>query len=117
MENSDKYFRPCDSELEFKGKVVKETGGTVYKKAEAKLSLINNGLMNLFDNIRFESSSTEIKSVYQPGQATTMFGLLTKNNAYNEGGGLNSLLLPDDADGTAKAGNNRVGTKTLFLKF
>ena len=117
VENSDNYFRPCDSEIEFEGKVVKETGGEVYKKAEAVLALINNGLMYLFDNIKYELSSTEIESVYQPGQATTMFGLLTKNNAYNEGGGLNSLWLPDDDDGTAKADNNGWDTrrKLLFL--
>ena len=118
MENSDKYFRPCDSELEFKGKVVKEIGGTVYKKAEAKLSLINNGLMNLFDNIRFESSSTEIKSVYQPGQATTMFGLLTKNQNYSDGGSLNSCWLPDNYHGEAKSDNGGYESrkKLLFKK-
>ena len=110
VENSDNYFRPCDSEIEFEGKVVK-ANGTDYKKAEAKLTLINNGLMYLFDNIKYELSSTEIESVWQPGQATTMFGLLTKNNAYNEGGGINSLWLPDDDDGTAKADNNGYDTR------
>ena len=106
VENSDNYFRPCDSEIEFEGKLVKaDAAGTPYKKAEALLTLINNGLMYLFDNIKYELSSTEIESVYQPGQATTMFGLLTKNMNFNEGGGLNSCWLPDDDDGTAKAGN------------
>ena len=85
VENSDNYFRPCDSEIEFEGKVVKENGND-YKKAEAKLTLINNGLMYLFDNIKYELSSTEIESVYQPGQATTMFGLLTKNLNFNDSG-------------------------------
>ena len=90
VENSDTYFRPSDSELEFEGHVVKETGGTPYKQAEAKLALINNGLMHLFDNIKYELSSIEVDSVYLPGQATTMFGLLTKNQNYIDGGGLNS---------------------------
>ena len=78
VENSDNYFRPSDSEIEFEGEVVKKDG-TKYKKADALLALINNGIMYLFDNIKYELSSKEIESVYQPGQATTMFGLLTKN--------------------------------------
>ena len=114
VENSDNYFRPCDSEIEFEGKVVK-ANGTDYKKAEAKLTLINNGLMYLFDNIKYELSSTEIESVYQPGQATTMFGLLTKNLNFNDSGGLNSLWLPDDNDGTAKADNGGYETRRKLL--
>ena len=114
VENSDNYFRPCDSEIEFEGKVVK-ADGTDYKKAEAKLTLINNGLMYLFDNIKYELSSTEIESVYQPGQATTMFGLLTKNLNFNDSGGLNSLWLPDDDDGTAKADNEGYNTRRKLL--
>ena len=114
VENSDNYFRPCDSEIEFEGKVVK-ADGTDYKKAEAKLTLINNGLMYLFDNIKYELSSTEIESVYQPGQATTMFGLLTKNLNFNDSGGLNSLWLPDDNDGTAKADNGGYETRRKLL--
>ena len=114
VENSDNYFRPCDSEIEFEGKVVKENGDN-YAKAEAKLTLINNGLMYLFDNIKYELSSTEIESVYQPGQATTMFGLLTKNLNFNDSGGLNSLWLPDDDDGTAKADNEGYNTRRKLL--
>ena len=114
VENSDNYFRPCDSEIEFEGKVVKANGDN-YAKAEAKLTLINNGLMYLFDNIKYELSSTEIESVYQPGQATTMFGLLTKNLNFNDSGGLNSLWLPDDDDGTAKTDNGGYETRRKLL--
>ena len=53
VENSDSYFRPCDSEIEFEGVIVK-ADGAVYKKEEAKLALNNNGLMYLFDNIKYE---------------------------------------------------------------
>ena len=115
MENSDSYFRPCDSEIEFEGQIVKETGGTVFKKAEAILALINNGLMYLFDNIKYELSSIEIDSVYLPGQATTMFGLLTKNQNYANGGGLNSCWLPDDGKGDADAKNDGWETRRNFL--
>ena len=115
VENSDNYFRPCDSEIEFEGKVVKSADGSVYKKAEANLTLINNGLMFLFDNIKYELSSHEIESVNQPGQATTMFGLLTKNQNYNSGGGLNSCWVPDDDTGEAKDDNSGWETRRKML--
>ena len=114
VENSDNYFRPSDSEIEFEGIVTKTDGGP-YKKAEATLALINNGIMFLFDNIRYELSSTEIDSVYQPGQAMTMFGLLTKNQNYNDAGGLNSCWLPDDDAGEAKKDNNGWETRRKML--
>ena len=114
VENSDNYFRPCDSEIEFEGQVLK-ADGTTYKKAEATLTLINNGLMYLFDNIKYELSSTEIESVYEPGQATTMFGLLTKNQNFNNGGGLNSCWLPDDDMGEAKDDNAGWETRRKLL--
>ena len=74
VENSDNYFRPSDSEIEFEGKVVKEDG-SAYKKAEAKLTLINNGIMFLFDNIKYLLSSNIIESVHYPGIASSiMYG-------------------------------------------
>lgn len=114
VENSDNYFRPCDSEIEFEGEVVK-ADGTKYKKAEALVALSNNGLMFLFDNIKYELSSHEIESVNQPGQATTMFGLLTKNQCYNSGGGLNSCWVPDDDTGKAEDDNSGWNTRRNIL--
>ena len=116
VENSDNYFRPSDSEIEFEGKVVKEDG-SAYKKAEAKLTLINNGIMFLFDMIKYELSSTEIDSVYNPGQAMTLFGLLTKNQNYNYGGGLNSCWVEDTDMGEAKTDNTgyEARRKMLFV--
>ena len=105
VENSDNFFHPCNSEIQFEGKVTKAKD-VVIKAAEALTALINNGLLFLFDNIKYELSGNEIESIYHPGQALTMFGLLTKNSAYNEGGGLMSGWALDDDDGTAKDGNN-----------
>ena len=115
VENSDSYFRPSDSEIEFEGQIVKSADGAVFTKAEATLALINNGIMHLFDNIKYELSSVEIDSVYHPGQATTMFGLLTKNQNYADGGGLNSGWLPDSDTGVAANSNSGWETRRKFL--
>ena len=61
--NSDSYFAPCDSKIEFEGHIVKDTDGAMLKKADVKFALINNGLMYLFDNIKYKLSSVEIDSV------------------------------------------------------
>ena len=114
VQNSDNYFRPCDSELEFEGQVVKATGGT-YKKAEAIFTLINNGLMHLFDNIKYELSGQEIDSVYHPGQAISMYKLLTKNQAYVDGSGLSSCWVPDDSKGEAAKENTGWEERRKFL--
>ena len=55
VENSDNFFRPCDSELQFSGRVVKSDGSAV-KKAEAKTALINNGILYFFDCIKYDLS-------------------------------------------------------------
>ena len=106
VENSDSYFRPSDSEIEFEGQVVKSADGEAFPKAEATLALINNGILHLFDNIKYELSSIEVESVYLPGQGTTMFGYLTKNQNCIDGGGLDSCWVPDDGKGDATDKNN-----------
>ena len=58
VENSDNYFRPSDSEIEIEGTVTK-ADNTHYKKDASKLALVNNGLMFLFDNIKYEFSSID----------------------------------------------------------
>ena len=115
VQNSDNYFRPCDSEIEFEGQVVKAADGATYKKAEAIFTLINNGLLYLFDNIKYELSGQEIDSVYHPGQAISMYKLLTKNQAYVDGPGLSSGWVPDDNAGEAAAANTGWEERRKFL--
>ena len=82
VENSDSYFRPSDSEIEFEGQVVKDADGSVFKKAKVLLTVI-----------KYELSSVKVDSVYLPVQATTMFGLLTKNQNYIDGRCLTMIML------------------------
>lgn len=106
IENSDCFYRPCDSEIQFEGVITKSAAGHErYKKADIT-SLSNNGLMYLFDNIKYELSNTEMGCLYQPGQATTMMGLLTNPESYNSGGGLNSGWCMDTGDGAASLTTN-----------
>ena len=106
VENSDNFFRPCDSELQFSGKVVKAADGAVIKKAEAKTALINNGILHLFDCIKYDLSGNEIETLYHPGPAINMLGILTYPASYNESGGLGACWSLDDGTGKAEAANH-----------
>ena len=101
VENQDAFFHPRNSWLEIEGELVKSgaTGGD-YKDTDI-ISLINNGVMYLFDNIKYELNGQEIESVYHPGQASTILGLVKYSSNYNQGPGLNQCWNIDTGDGTA----------------
>ena len=104
VENSDNFYRPSDSWIQFEGKVTKEDA-TAYARTDL-ISIANNGILHLFDNIKYELSGREIETVYHPGQAMTMLGLLKHPSTYNSGGGLNAGWVMDDGDGTAALATN-----------
>ena len=41
VENSDSFFRPSDSEIEFEGQIVKSADDAVFTKAESNLALVD----------------------------------------------------------------------------
>ena len=67
-------YHPSESYLLFEGQLVK-ADGTAYVDDNV-VTITNNGMMHLFSNIKYQLSGQEIESLYYPGQATTMLGLL-----------------------------------------
>ena len=61
--------------------------------------------MHLFSNIKYQLSGQEIESLYYPGQATTMLGLLKYPDDFQKSQGLNQLWYKD-MDATAHLTNN-----------
>ena len=74
IETQDIITHPSESYLEFEGQLTK-ADGTRYADDDV-VTLANNGIMHLFNAISYRLSGHEIESVYHPGQATTMLGLL-----------------------------------------
>jgi uncharacterized circularly permuted ATP-grasp superfamily protein len=72
--NKDAIVHPAGSYLLVEGRL-KKNDGTAYAAAD-KVTLINNGIMYLFDSIKRQLSEKTIEQVNHPGQATTMLGLL-----------------------------------------
>ncbi|XP_065671923.1 uncharacterized protein LOC136089766 [Hydra vulgaris] len=68
--------------------------GTGYANTDV-ISLINNGIMYLFDRISYKLPSKDVETIDNPGVATTMFGLLKYSNNFQVSKGLNQLWYKD----------------------
>ena len=103
IEMQDIFTHPSESYLIIEGRLLKDDGGA-YANDNA-VSLVNNGMMYLFSNIKYQLSSQEIESLFNPGQATTMFGLLKYPDDFSKSIGLNQLWYKD-THATASIANN-----------
>ena len=83
VQNSDCFYQPSRSWLEFEGKVESTTDANY--TAATLISLANNGIMYLFDNIKYLLSSSEVESVFHPGHASTIMGLAKYPSSFTTG--------------------------------
>ena len=70
------------------------------------ISLINNGIMYLFSDVRYHLASHEIEVLQNPGHATTMLGILKYPDDFTKSQGLNQLWLPDGSPDADLLNNN-----------
>ena len=82
INNQDIYVLPARSYLKFKGQIKRADNGTVYN-ADAEIALINNAMMYLFTNIKYELGSTTLESIRNPGPSTSMIGYLSYPDDFN----------------------------------
>ena len=106
IETQDIFTHPCESFLIIEGQLLKNND-TLYADADA-ISLINNGMMYLFKNIKYQLSGQEIETILNPGQATTMLGLLKYPDDFSKSQGLNQLWYKDTS-ATAILDNAKIG--------
>ena len=104
IETQDIFYHPSESYLTIEGQLTK-TDNTAYANADV-VTLTNNGLMHLFSNIKYQLSGQEIESLFYPGQATTMLGLLKYPDDFQKSQGLNQLWYKDTGSTAAIDGNN-----------
>ena len=99
IESQDIYTHPAESFLVIEGQLATPialplAGVGLYADADV-VTLINNGLMYLFSDVRYHLASHEIEVLQNPGHATTMLGLLKYPDDFTKSQGLNQLWLPD----------------------
>ena len=116
IESQDIYTHPAESFLVIEGQlaapVAPPVGGVApYGNADV-VTLINNGIMYLFSDVRYHLASHEIEVLQNPGHATTMLGLLKYPDDFTKSQGLNQLWLPD-----TKINDNNVANKVDNLGY
>ena len=99
IESQDIYTHPAESFLVIEGQLAAPVapplaGVGPYADADV-VTLINNGIMYLFSDVRYHLASHEIEVLQNPGHATTMLGLLKYPDDFTKSQGLNQLWLPD----------------------
>jgi hypothetical protein len=107
IQNQDIFTQPSKSFLYIEGNLTSADNDHAYT-ADTKVSLINNAISYLFSQIRFLINNTEIESIMNPGQATTMKGLLTVGSELNLAEGLNMCWKTDTS---STADDNNLGFK------
>ena len=115
IESQDIYTHPAESFLVIEGELTK-TDNSVYDDGTDVITLINNGMMYLFSDIRYHLASHEIEVLQNPGQATTMLGLLKYPDDFTKSQGLNQLWIPDTniTDNNVANNVNNLGFKKRF---
>ena len=85
VQNSDNWYHVSNSWLEFEGELIKSgTTGGPYAATDL-ITFANNGILYLFDNIKYLLSSTEIESVFNPGTVSNILGLASNSTSFSTG--------------------------------
>ena len=105
IESQDIYTHPAESFLIVEGKLVKNADGGVYD-ADTGITLINNGIMYLFSDVRYHLASHEIEVLQNPGHATTILGMLKFPDDFSKSQGLNQCWIKDTGQGDTETGGD-----------
>ena len=114
IESQDIYTHPAESFLIIDGKLIKEAvaagpnppaGADIPYANADEVALINNGMMYLFSDVRYHLASHEMEVLQNPGQATTMLGLLKYPDDFSKSFGINQLWY-NDTNPDANTANN-----------
>ena len=110
IESQDIYTHPAESFLIIDGRLTLTNDRAVNPVLNDEKSLINddivtlinNGIMYLFSDVRYHLASHEIEVLQNPGRATTMLGMLKYPDDFYKSHGLNQLWIKDENTGTTQ---------------
>ena len=77
VNNSDNFYQPANSWLEFEGHVEKDKDGTHKYAATDLISFVNYGILYLFDQAKYCLNNSPIETVFNPGLTANLLGLAT----------------------------------------
>ena len=114
IEAQDIYTHPSESYLIIDGLLEKADGSGRYDNGN-HITLINNGMMYLFSDVRYHLASHEIEVLQNPGHATTMLGMLEYTDDFSKSQGLNQLWAKDTGTGEAVVDNKGFGSRHNYI--
>ena len=113
IQNQDLFLHPSKSYLRFEGQLTK-TDDSLFGDDDV-ISLVNNGMMYLFNNIKYDLSGTITESINYLGQATTMLGLLKYPDDFSKSRGLNQLWYKDTSAAANLDTNNGFAVRHAYI--
>ena len=84
VHNSDNFYHPARSWLEFEGQVVKTAADAAYVKGDL-IAFVNYGLLHLFDLVKYTLNNAPIETVFNPGLVSNILGLATFPDNFKQG--------------------------------
>ena len=86
INQEDLYTVPSQSYIQFTGQLLKSNGNAFNNDEE--VTLINNGIMYLFSEIKYEINDIEVEKIKNPGQTSTILGLASYPDDYSSSSAL-----------------------------
>ena len=83
VNNTDNFYLPSESSLEFEGQIQTTTGAAF--ESGALITFVNYGLLHLFDLVKYTLNGSPIETVFNPGVVATMMGLATFPGDFKQG--------------------------------
>ena len=84
VHNSDNFYLPACSWLEFEGVLQKKKDGSAYAK-EDEIAFVNYGILYLFDLMKYNLNSSPVETVFNPGVVANIMGLATFPDNFKQG--------------------------------
>jgi len=102
--NSINFIHPSESYLRIEGQLVALATGNAWGAVTngTAIAFVNNGLLNLFSNFKYELADTIIEYFENAGVTTIVHNYLTKSRTYQ---GLDWMWKPDEFSPTAGTNN------------
>ena len=91
---SDAYYRPSDSYIQITGRLRRRDNNQPYN-ANAQMAFINNGIMYLFSNIKYQLGGTNTEQLNFPGHTSSVLGYLSYPDDFNTSSGLKQCWSKD----------------------
>jgi len=80
--NSSNFFHPSESYLRVEGQLTTAAGVAWAGANGSAIAFVNNGILNLFSNFKYELADTIIEYFENAGITTTVHNYLTKSKTY-----------------------------------